>query len=166
MTFVNSTSGLLCRCIRTHVWTRMFWKQSEGNDQATFYCVYFSLINILRVSTSHDHERSERTHDWANKKSNTCKLRNTNLSKILLNIDVQLTSHRLCITVSFYLYQGSLNHIDYPPNLHVTQDGKILKVPPVTKLPNYGPPVVIHTRGGETHINLWCFAWHKLFSLL
>jgi len=23
MTFVNSTSGLLCRCIRTHVWTRI-----------------------------------------------------------------------------------------------------------------------------------------------
>ena len=60
----------------------------------------------------------------------------------------------LLVHVFVYFCQGSLNHVEYPASLHVSQDKKVLNVPPVNNIQKYGPPVATHTRGGESHINM------------
>ena len=78
---------------------------------------------------------------------------------------VQLTSLCLCTTVLLYFNLGSLNHIEYPASLHVSQDKKVLSVPRAKTRQTYGPAVAIHTEGGETRYSV-TFSSHDLSNML
>ena len=59
------------------------------------------------------------------------------------------------ITMLLFVYQGSLDDIEYPPSLHVCQSTQIMTVQWIKGNETYGPPVAMYSEGGETEFALY-----------